>query len=44
MLFSELVGFEDYCNTHSPAEVVKLLNIMFAVFDCLLDKCAAPRT
>ena len=38
VLFSELVGFEDYCNTHSPAEVVELLNTMFAVFDCLLDK------
>ena len=38
VLFSELVGFEDYCNTHTPAEVVRLLNAMFAVFDCLLDK------
>ena len=38
VLFSELVGFEDYCNSHSPAEVVRMLNCMFAAFDCLLDK------
>ena len=39
VLFSEVVGFEEFCNESSgPLEVVRVLNTMFAAFDALLQK------
>lgn len=38
ILFSEIVGFEDYCNVHSPTEVVRMISTLFAAFDKLLSK------
>lgn len=39
ILFSEVVGFSDFCNdSESPLEVVRFLNTMFAAFDALLSR------
>ena len=39
ILFSEVVGFSEFCNEASNAlEIVRMLNTMFAAFDALLSR------
>lgn len=38
ILFCDIVGFTDYCNKHSPEEVVSGLQTLFAEFEKITDR------